>query len=162
MRRNHTLAVGLLLFAIAWFLPVHEYGKVLPEKLPGWEALLVALSPDWHKEDPTHLYAAALSVLSALTNLLVVILVFAWRTRRERLIQLIGWACIISLGLNARWFLSDNRSELRFGYYLWWLSFGVVGLACLLPLKENGRQQQLEPAPCRQSAIQIGKPGSLR
>jgi hypothetical protein len=120
MTRNHTFAVGMLLFAIAWFLPVHEYGKALPEKLPGWEALRVALSPEWHKEDLAHSYAAALSVASALTNLLVVILVFA---------------CVISLGLNAQWFL-NNGSELRLGYYLWWLSFGVLGLACLRPARK--------------------------
>jgi hypothetical protein len=135
MTRNHTFAVGMLLFAIAWFLPVHEYGKALPEKLPGWEALRVALSPEWHKEDLAHSYAAALSVASALTNLLVVILVFAWRTRSERLVQFLGWACVISLGLNAQWFL-NNGSELRLGYYLWWLSFGVLGLACLRPARK--------------------------
>jgi hypothetical protein len=135
MRRNLTLAAGLLLFAIAWFLPVHEHGKTLPQTLPGWQAFLVALSPDWHTQDLAHSYAAALSVASALTNLLVVILVFAWRTRRERLIQFLGWACVISLGLNAQWFL-DIGSGLRLGYYCWWLSFGVLGLACLLPVRK--------------------------
>jgi hypothetical protein len=132
MRRKLTLAVGLLLFSIAWFLPVHEYGKTLPQTLPGWEAFVVALSPSWDTEDLAQCYAAALSVASALTNLLVVTLVLAWRRRSELLIQLIGWACIISLGLNAQWFL-NHRSGLRIGYYLWWLSFGVLGLACLLP-----------------------------
>lgn len=132
MRRKLTLALGLLLSAIAWFLPVHEYGKTLPETLPGWEAFVVALSPSWDTGDPAKCYAAALSVASALTNLLVLTLVFAWLRRGECLIQLIGWACIISLGLNAQWFL-NHRSELRMGYYLWWLSFGVLGVACLLP-----------------------------
>jgi hypothetical protein len=125
------LAGGLLLFAIAWVLPVHEYGKTLPQTLPGWEAFLVALSPNWGTE-PAQWYAAMLSVASALTNLLVVILVFAWCRHIAPLIQLVGWACLISLGLNAQWFLND-WSGLRTGYYLWWLSFGVLGLACLLP-----------------------------
>ncbi len=145
MKRNDALAVGLLLFAIAWFLPVHKYGKALPEKLPGWEALLVALSPGWYKEDLAHRYAAALLVVSALTNLMPVLLGIAWRRRSERLIQLIGWACIISLGLNAQWFLND-RSGLRIGYYLWWLSFGVLGLGCLLPARKRAAPN-IDPAP---------------
>jgi hypothetical protein len=132
MRRKFTLGFGLLLFAIAWVIPVHKYGKPLPETLPGWEAFAVALSPSWDTEDLAQCYAAALSVASALTNLLVVTLVFAWLRGGEYLIRLIGWACIISLGLNAQLFL-NHRSELRMGYYLWWLSFGVLGLACLLP-----------------------------
>lgn len=136
MRRNLSLAVGLLLFTIAWFLPVHKYGKTLPQTLPGWEAFQVALSVDWGG-DAGQRYAAALSVASALTNFLVVILVLAWCGRSEHLIQLIGWACMISLGLNAQWFLND-QSALRIGYYFWWLSFGVLGLACLLPPKKRG------------------------
>ncbi len=92
MRRNHTLAVGLLLFAIAWFLPVHEYGKTLPQILPGWEACLVALFPHWDG-DPARRYAAVLSAASALTNLLPVILLLVWLRRREFLIRLTGWAC---------------------------------------------------------------------
>ncbi len=138
--RAGLLCSALLLFAIAWFLPVHKYGKTLPETLPGGEALLVALSSDWDPGNLARCYAAALSVASALSNLLVVILAFAWRRRSERLIRVVGWACIISLGLNAQWFLSDARSELRMGYYLWWLSVGVLGFACLLPA------QKCEPA----------------
>ncbi len=137
MSRKPTLAIGLLLFAIAWFLPVHEYGKTLPQALPGWEALLVALFPAWDTGDFAQWYAAAQSVASALTNLLLVLLVFAWCRRSDLFIRLVGWACIISLGLNAQWFLSNHRPELRMGYYFWWLSFGVIGLACLLPAKER-------------------------
>ncbi len=145
MSRKPTLGVGLLLFAVAWFLPVHEYGKALPQALPGWDAFLVALSPDWHKEDLAHSYAAALSVASALTNLLPVVLLLVWLRRSETLIQLTGWACIVSLGLNAQWFLND-WSGLRTGYYLWWLSFGVLGLACLLPANKLSAPS-IDPAP---------------
>ncbi len=87
MRRNLSLAVGLLLFATAWFLSVHEYGKALPARLSGWGAFQVALSPKWDGA-PAQCYAAVLSVASALTNLLVVILVLAWRARSECPIQL--------------------------------------------------------------------------
>ncbi len=131
MSRKPTLGAGVLLFAISWVLPVHEYGKTLPQELPGWEAFQVALFPNWGTE-PAQWYAAALSVASALTNLLPVISLLVWLGRSEILIQLAGWACIVSLGLNAQWFLNVG-SELRLGYYLWWLSFGVLGLACLLP-----------------------------
>lgn len=135
MRRNHTLAVGLLLFAIAWFLPVHEHGKTLPQALPGWEAFLVALSPDWDTRNPARCYAAMLSVASALTNLLPVVLLWVWLCRSEILIRITGWAGIVSLGLNGQWFLND-WSGLRTGYYCWWLSFGTLGPACLLPTKK--------------------------
>jgi hypothetical protein len=140
VRRKLTLAVGFLLFAVAWLLPVHEYGKALPETLPGWEAFLIALSPGWDAAYPAHCYAAVMSVASALTNLLVVILVFTWRRGNEYLLQLVGRACIISLGLNAQWFL-NHRSGLRIGYYLWWLSFGVLGLACLFPSNKKAPAQ---------------------
>ena len=133
MRRNLTLTIGLLWFAIAWFLPVHKYGKTLPAVLPGWEAFLVALSPLWEKGDPDDLYEAVLSVASAGTNLFMLTVPFAWYRRSEHFIRLIGWACIVSIGLNAQWFLSGPRSDLRVGYFLWWLSFGIVGVACLLP-----------------------------
>ncbi len=128
------MTTGLMLFALAWFLPVNKYGKTLPEALPGWEAFGVALSPLWEKGNPAHLYDAVLSVASAGTNLWMAVLPLAWRRRNEHLLQFVGWACLISVGLNAQWFLSGSGSELRIGYFLWWLSFGVVGIACLLPL----------------------------
>ncbi len=131
------MALGLLMFAVAWFVPIHRYGKTLPEALPGWEAFLIALSPLWQKADPWHWYDSALSVGSALTNLVMVALPFGWARRREHFVQLIGFACIVSLGLNAQWVLSGSGSELRVGYFLWWLSFGVVGVACLLPSLER-------------------------
>ena len=81
MRRKVALAAGLVLFTTAWFVPVHQYGKTLPDALPGWEACRVALSPSWDTANLTQWYAATLSVASALTNLLVVLLVFAWHRR---------------------------------------------------------------------------------
>jgi hypothetical protein len=109
--------------------------KIPPSKSMAHRAVICAALGDGVSKDaahPAHCFAAVMSVASALTNLLVAILVFTWRRRNEYLIQLVGWACIISLGLNVQWFL-NHRSGLRIGYYLWWLSFGVLGLACLLP-----------------------------
>src|SRR6516225_2104415 len=130
MKRKLIITIGLLWFGIAWFLPVHKNGKTLSEGLPGWEAFLVALSPVWEKGNPGHLYDAVLSVASALTNLVIVAVPFAWRRRNEHFVQLVGWACIVSLGLNAQWFLSGAWSGLRSGYFLWWISFGIIGVAC--------------------------------
>lgn len=138
------LAVGFLLFAISWFLPVHEHGTTQPQKLPGWEAFQVALAPNWGTQ-PVQWYAATLSVASALTNLLPVVSLVVWLRHSPILIRLTGWACLISLGLNAQWFL-NNESELRLGYYLWWLSFGVLGLGCLLPAKKLAAPN-IDPAP---------------
>ncbi len=133
LRRNSAMMLGLLMFVVAWFVPIHRHGKTLPGALPGWDAFLVAVSPLWQKANPWHWYDSALSVGSALTNLLMVALPFAWARRREHFLQLVGLACIASLGLNAQWLLSGSGSDLRVGYFLWWLSFGVVGIACLLP-----------------------------
>jgi len=142
MRRKLVMRIGSLWFGIAWFLPVHKNGKTLSETLPGREAFLVALSPVWEKGNPSHLYDAVLSVASAMTNLFIVALAFAWRRGNEHFVQLVGWACMISLGLNAGWFFND-RSALRVGYFLWWLSFGIIGVGCLLPsLEREGRADE--------------------
>jgi len=142
MRCKLITTIGLLWFGIAWFLPAYKYGKTLPEGLLGWEAFQLALSPLWQKGNPEHLYDAVLSVASALTNFVIVAVLFAWRRRNEHFVQLVGWACIVSLGLNAQWFLSDAKLGLRSGYFLWWISFGIIGVACLLPsLKREVRAE---------------------
>ncbi len=129
MHRRVTISIGLLMFTLAWFLPVHENGTVFPQGLPGWQAVTVALSPQWQKG----YLDGALWVASALTNLLALAALLACPWRNERLLQLIGCACLFALCLNGLWY-RDLKPDLRIGYYLWWLSFGIVSLGCLLPV----------------------------
>ena len=75
------MVLGLLMFAVGWFVPIHRYGKTLLEALPGWEAFLIALSPIWQKADPWRWYDSALSIGSALTKLVIVALPFGWARR---------------------------------------------------------------------------------
>ena len=130
MRGKRLITFGLLLYAAAWCLPVHRDGGTLPEEIPGLQAFLVALSVLWDTSADGP-YGATLSVAGAATNLLVAALLFVWPRRSTWLVRLIGWACLFSLLLNAQWYLSDFGPGLRIGYFLWWISFGVIGTACL-------------------------------
>ena len=150
LRRNGLLAVGLLLFSAAWFLPVHRHGCTLPEGFPGGQAFMTALSLLWERGESFTLYNAVLSAVSAATNVIVVIVLFAWFSRSNCLIRLSGWGCLFSLPLNAQWFLSDShRPDLRIGYFVWWLSFGVLGLAIWCRLRNARGSPETRIAPPR-------------
>ncbi len=122
--------VGWVLFAAAFFLPVHRYGlshvdlKVDSGVLPGIEAFLVAL-----KSGPA-------GAVSALTNF--VMLLTMWRiSARGRpwvlALTLTMWAATC---LNAWWMVdADPITDLRLGYFLWWTSFGVVSTGLALRVR---------------------------
>ncbi len=143
---NAVIAAGLVLFAVAWLIPVHKYGHTLPEGIPGWEAFIAALSPLWAKPEALSAYDAALSAASAATNFFVLALLVAWPWRVGKVVRLLGWACLFSLPLNAKWVLSNLRPDLRLGYFAWWLSFGVLAFAIWLRVRAP-RQQQVEGDP---------------
>ncbi len=138
MHRKLTFAIGLLLFTSAWLLPVHEHGIALPEGLPGWEAFLIALFPAGTKG----YLDGVLRIASALTNLLILVVLFARPWRADRLSRILGCALALTLPLNAQWYLNIGP-HLRIGYYLWWTSFGILSAGCLLPAVKqqlpNGR-----------------------
>jgi hypothetical protein len=123
-------AAGLA-FLASWFLPV------LPQ-VPGWMAFRYALAPLVPFRD-----AATLAwddnvpqVLSALTNLVFVILFALWLARqmfRPGLFVRIALACVL---LNLYWFVRAWREkglqDLLFGYYVWLGAFALLLAAAVV------------------------------
>ena len=112
-------------FAASWLLPV------LPE-VPGWMAFRYAFAPvipyaaagDLAAEDSVP------HVLSALTNVVFVILAALWLTgqrMRDGTFVRISLACFL---LNLFWFVKavreDGLRDLLIGYYVWELAFALM------------------------------------
>lgn len=112
-------------FAASWFMPVLQ-------DVPGWMAFRYALSPlvpysagselSWEDSVP--------QVLSALTNVVFVILFALCASRqaiRPGLFVRIAIACVL---LNLYWFVKAWRehdlNDLLIGYYLWLLAFALL------------------------------------
>lgn len=118
-------------FAASWFLPVLE-------DVPGWAAFRYALAPlipygeagnlAWDDSVP--------QVLSALTNVVFIILFALWvskQTVRPGLFVRVALACFL---LNLYWFVKGWRAggvkDLLVGYYVWMAAFGLLlGVAIL-------------------------------
>lgn len=124
------LKLGWVMFALAFFLPVHRYGDTLFHTslsdglLPGIQAFLVALFQD-----------GTLGAASALTNF--VMLATMWRIgdrARPALLALAG-ATGVAFFLNIVWMTSD-LTDLRPGYFLWWVSFGLVAAGLALRARD--------------------------
>jgi hypothetical protein len=119
-------------FAVSWFMPVLE-------DVPGWMAFRYALSPlvpysagaelTWEDAVP--------QVLSALTNVVFVILFALWvarQTMRPGLFVRVAIACVL---LNLYWFVKAWRehdlNDLLIGYYLWMFAFALMlGVAIII------------------------------
>lgn len=128
------LTVGWALYTLAWFLPVHRYGTSLLDFnvrsgiLPGVEAFLTALTQ-----------GGPVAVASALTNF--VMLLTMWRVSdqgRPRILWLALAMCAASC-VNA-WWMSEI-TDLRIGYFAWWVSFCVVSVGLVL------RARAITPSP---------------
>jgi hypothetical protein len=161
MRRGHLLmAVACATYTVAWFVPVHQHGIRMPDGVPGWEAFRVATSPIWPNEgsgtQAWPLYEAALSVCSAATNLVMLGSAFAVLLYpRLRLLVAFGVAALLAVAVNSHWYILDKTSDLRVGYFLWWLAFlpltaglfalSRVGLASQ-SLRPNNEMQRTKPA----------------
>jgi uncharacterized membrane protein len=114
-----------VLFTLSWFSPVLE-------DLPGWMAFRYALSPlvpyrDAGSIDPED---AVPQVLSALTNVVFVILLVLWASRqspRPGMFVRITLACFL---LNLYWlvkaFREDSLADLLWGYYAWLAAFALL------------------------------------
>jgi hypothetical protein len=132
------ILIGWLLYAIAWFLPVHKEGVTLPKGLPGWEALLLALAL---LEEAETWYSAILSVTSAVTNLLILGSPLVVLRKSANLSRGFGWAALVAILINAHWYvLSEARQDLRIGYFLWWFAFVpvMIGLFRLSRQRSSG------------------------
>jgi hypothetical protein len=124
-----TLTLGwtaAVAFAASWFLPVLE-------DVPGWMAFRYALAPLVPFRDASNngWEDAAPQVMSALTNVVFIILFALWalkRAPRPGLFVRIALACFV---LNLYWFVSAARDaqgikDLLFGYYLWVAAFALL------------------------------------
>jgi hypothetical protein len=112
-------------FAASWFMPVLE-------DVPGWMAFRYSLSPMVPYSAAAELAweDAVPQVLSALTNVVFVILFALWvarQTMRPGLFVRIAIACVL---LNLYWFVKAWRehdlNDLLIGYYLWLLAFALM------------------------------------
>ena len=136
--RNPNLVIvsAWLAHAVSWFLPVVKLGgshSGLFGPLRGWIAFRAALSPVWPYED-MHIetwYYSALSVASAITTILFII-GSPWVVRRGSwsALKAYGWVATGAFILNSHWYISfgSDREGLSAGYFLWWLSFGLLAI----------------------------------
>ncbi|HYJ40805.1 MAG TPA: hypothetical protein VEW08_08450 [Steroidobacteraceae bacterium] len=119
-------------FAASWFLPVLV-------DVPGWMAFRYALAPLVPYSDAGNLTwdDSIPQVLSALTNLVFLILFTLWVTRqkvRPGLFVRITLACFL---LNLYWFVKawrdDGLGDLLVGYYAWQAAFALLlGVAVII------------------------------
>ena len=119
---------GWAMFAVSFVLPVHHWGITVFNTtigdgvVPGVQAFLIALQGE----------AGPLGVISALTNVAMLLTFWKLAGRGSRSIVTIMMLMIGAALLNGWWlFEVDHVSELMIGYYTWWASFGAVatGLA---------------------------------
>ena len=135
MRRPRLLIwAARLLHVAAWFLPVVKEGVTWPDSLPGWQAFRVAASPVWPLADVTidAWYKTVLFTISAVTTLLFIpgSVWTVWSGSRA-LRQVSPWVATFAFVVNAHWYVlygSSARSDLRIGYFVWWLSFLLLAL----------------------------------
>jgi hypothetical protein len=130
-----TLLAAVVANLLGWVLPVVYDNR-------GWQAFRVALSPLWPYEDfrlpPGALLA--LSVASALTNVLFVVLIAVLVLRSDRARPVL-WAAAGATLLNLHWPISmgDERRLLENGYFVWVSSFALLALAAFLAVPARRR-----------------------
>lgn len=119
-------------FAASWFLPVLK-------DVPGWMAFRYALAPLVPFRDAGSIgwEDSAPQVLSALTNVVFVIVFVLWATRqspRPGMFVRITLACFL---INLYWLVTawreDGLTDLLPGYYVWLAAFALLlGVAVTL------------------------------
>ena len=119
-------------FAASWFMPVLE-------DVPGWMAFRYALAPLVPYGDAGNVAwdDAIPQVLSALTNLVFIVLFALWvskQTVRPGLFVRVALACFL---LNLYWFVKASREDgvkdLFAGYYVWMAAFALLlGVAIVI------------------------------
>ena len=122
-----------VLFVASWFLPVLD-------EVPGWMAFRYALAPlipfQGREAGSLAWEDTAPQLMSALTNLVFVLLFALWATRqgpRPGLFVRVALACFL---LNLYWFVTAWRDraleDLLIGYYVWLAAFGLLLAVAIL------------------------------
>lgn len=144
-----------LVHAASWFLPTLRIGKI--DQLLGWEAFLTVsrllCSP---KDGFDNWYSAVLAFLSIVTTVLFVAGSPWVVSRASRSVQRASaWSAAAAFVINAHWlvFLGSDRSGLRIGYFLWWLSFALLTAGLFARAAESAQEQTpLLPSLANQAA----------
>ena len=137
MRMAPLFVIGAwALHASSWFLPVVRLGGShgrFYEPVRGWTAFSVAVvaalpSTGVHTNQ---WYYAVLSTFSALTTILFVLgspWVIGRGSRSVR--KTCALAAAIAFAMNTHWYVlfGEDRRGLAIGYFLWWLSFGLLAI----------------------------------
>lgn len=125
------------LFTASWFLPVLE-------AVPGWMAFRYALAPlvpfrdagtiGWEDSAP--------QVMSALTNVVFVILFALWATRQRPRSGMFVRIALVCFLIDLYWFVTAWREngveDLLVGYYVWLAAFAsLLGVAILIALEDR-------------------------
>ena len=130
-------------FAASWFLPVLE-------DVPGWAAFRYALAPlvPFRDAGAGGFEDSVPRVMSALTNLVFIILFVLWQSARpvrDGLFVRIAIACLI---LNLYWFVTAWRGndvgDLLIGYYVWLAAFALL-LALAIVIASANRRTSKTP-----------------
>ena len=118
-------------FLASWFLPVLE-------NVPGWMAFRYALAPLVPYANAVHTGwdDHAPQVLSALTNLMFVVLFGLWLAKqmfRPGMFVRLALACLL---LNLYWWVKawreDGLADLLYGYYVWLFAFALLQAAAVI------------------------------
>ncbi len=126
------ITVGWLTYSISYFVQVHVDGHTIADgTLPGLEAILIALAPMFERGYDVSLLGV-ISVLSALTNFLVISSPFVFLRGSARQNQGLGLALLLAIAINSFWCVLYQVTDLRIGYFLWSLSFLMLAIGFLL------------------------------
>lgn len=134
---------------VAWFVRVHRDGITLRSGPPGWEAWWLSTHIVLHPQaEHATVLTFACCAISSLSTVLF-LFVTPYLILRRKLLRTSAWLAAISCVVNAHWLFlfASTWSELRLGYYLWWLSFGVLSAAFFSLAHEH-----TEPEPKGRSA----------
>jgi hypothetical protein len=142
---NGLLWLAVFAFLASWFLPVAD-------RMAGWEAFRYALAPLIPFRD-TGTPASEDNiprVLSALTNLVFVILIVLWQTKqsfRPGLFLRIALACLL---INLYWpvmaWRAGELATLQSGYYAWEAAFALLTAAAIITASATRRTSRTPTA----------------
>lgn len=158
------LVAGIVLWLVSWLVPVFEgqqlFGSSVdwarslgastssataaldgPDWLPGWSACRIAW--DLMVGDPPQtddVWKIRVIGATCLDNLVMLFAFAVFATGRRRM--LVGALLLLGSGHAGSWLYLTERQVfegLRAGYYLWLLSFVLVGLGALLQPPQGGK-----------------------
>jgi len=124
-----------LCWLVAWFLPVID-------EFNGWGAFRAALQGPFRERGED----AVPQVMSALTNVVFVVLFAYWLRRAISWPSMFLKVSIACLLLNLYWFVmmmrAEERSSLLVGYYVWLAAFAllvVIGVISVVSARRTSR-----------------------